>query len=162
MSDVRWGLLLLAAAVAFCGWSSWSYLESRHDESVRFAAARDQVARDGRREIATLNTLSPRDGDAGLRRWLDASTGPLHDELKRDTAVNRQKIEQARTDAKGTVTDLAVTELDARAGTAQVIATVEVHLGTTGTGRKRFSAVLARTGGHWKLTSLTAVPVDAA
>lgn len=156
------GVILVAASVAFCGWSAWSYLGSRHDDSVRFAVARDQVARDGRHAIATLNTLSPRDGDAGLRRWLDVSTGPLHDELKRDSALNKHKIEQARTDATGTVTDLAVTELDARAGTAQVIATVQVRLGTTGTGRKRFSAVLARSGRHWKLTSLTAVPVDAA
>jgi Mce-associated membrane protein len=164
-------LVLVLAAVAFCGWSGWSYLESRHDPSVQFAAARDQVVRAGRQEIAVLNTLDPRSSDDGLRRWLDVSAGPLHDELQRDATENKRKIEQARTGARGTVTDLAVTELDARAGTAQVIATVEVRLDGTDlapgmaaaapAGRKRFSAVLSRTGRGWKLTSLAAVPVDA-
>jgi Mce-associated membrane protein len=60
----------------------------------------------------------------------------------------------------GTVTDLAVTELDTHAGTAQVIATVQVKFGSSSE-RKRFTAVLARTGAQWKLSSLTAVPVGA-
>jgi Mce-associated membrane protein len=155
------GAFLVVAALAFCAWSGWSYRQSVHSSSVRFAQARDDVQRAGRREIATLNTLDPRQSDAGLSRWLDASAGALHDELRRTSAKNRQQAAQARTSAEGTVTDLAVTELDPRAGTAQVIATVQVRLGTTGTERKRFTAVLARTGQGWKLTSLTAVPVGA-
>jgi Mce-associated membrane protein len=152
---------LLVVAGAFCGWSGWSYHQSARSSSVRFAAARDQVQRAGRQEIATLNTLDPKQSDAGLRRWLDASTGALRDELRRTSAQHRQKVAQAQVSAVGTVTDLAVTELDERAGTAQVIATVQVDLGTRGTARKRFTAVLARTGTGWKLTSLTAVPVGA-
>ena len=150
-----------AVAAAFCGWSGWTYHQSTHSDSVRFAAARDQVARAGRQEIATMNTLDARQPDAGLRRWLDASTGALRDELRRTSAANRQKIAGARVSAEGTVTDLAVTELDTRAGTAQVIATVQVDLGSRGTERKRFTAVLARTPTGWKLSSLTAVPVGA-
>ncbi|MDN3357840.1 hypothetical protein [Actinomadura sp. DC4] len=155
------GAVLVVAAVAFCAWSGWSYRQSTHSSSVRFAQARDDVQRAGRQEIATLNTLDPRQGDAGLNRWLDASTGALHDELRRTSAQNRQQAAQAHTSAEGTVTDLAVTELDTRAGTAQVIATVQVKLATAGTERKRFTAVLARTKAGWKLTSLTAVPVGA-
>jgi Mce-associated membrane protein len=155
------GLVLLVLAAAFLGWSGWSYWQSGHSGSVRFAKARDQVRLAGRQEIATLNTLDPQQSDAGLRRWLDASTGPLRDELRRTSAENKQKIEQAQVAAVGTVTDLAVTELDARAGTAQVIATVQVKVGASEPGRKRFIAVLARTGGDWKLTSLTAVPAGA-
>ncbi len=155
------GLVLVFVAAAFCGWSGWSYWESGHSDSVRFARARDQVALAGRQEIATLNTLDPRQSDAGLRRWMDASTGRLRDELRRTSAENKQKIQQARVAAVGTVTDLAVTELDERAGTAQVIATVQVKLGDADPGRKRFTAVLARTGGDWKLTSLTSVPAGA-
>jgi Mce-associated membrane protein len=151
----------LAIAVTFCGWSGWTYHANARSDSVRFAAARDQVTRAGRQEIATLNTLDPRQADAGLRRWLDASTGALRDELRRTSAQNRQKATRAQVSADGTVTDLAVTELDTRAGTAQVIATVQVDLGSRGTQRKRFTAVLARTSSGWKLSSLTAVPVGA-
>lgn len=156
---LRW--LLVAAAVLFCGWSAWSYRQSTHSSSVRFAAARDEVRRAGRQEIATLNTLDPQARDAGLDRWLDASTGALRDELRRTSAQDRQRAAQAHTAAEGTVTDLAVTELDARAGTAQVIATVQVRLGASDVERKRFTAVLTRTGAGWKLSSLTAVPVGA-
>jgi Mce-associated membrane protein len=155
------GVVLVSAAVAFCAWSGWSYLRSTHSSSVRFAEARDQVRRAARQEIATLNTLDPRQRDAGLDRWLDVSTGALRDELRRTSAQNRQKATQAQVAAEGTVTDLAVTELDTRAGTAQVIATVQVQLGASGTQHKRFTAVLSRTGGEWKLSSLTAVPIGA-
>jgi Mce-associated membrane protein len=151
----------LVVAAAFCGWSGWSYHQSARSGSVRFAEARDQVQRAGRQEIATLNTLDPRLSDAGLGRWLNASTGALRDELRRTSARNRQKVARAQVSAEGTVTDLAVTELDTRAGTAQVIATVQVDLGSRGTERKRFTAVLARTSSGWKLSALTAVPVGA-
>jgi Mce-associated membrane protein len=155
------GVFLAAAAVAFCAWSGWSYHRGAHSSSAAFARARDQVQRDGRREIAVLNTLDPRQRDAGLGRWLDASAGALHDSLRRTSAQDRQKAARARTAAEGTVTDLAVTELDTRAGTAQVIATVQVRLGASRVERKRFTAVLARTGEVWKITSLTAVPAGA-
>jgi Mce-associated membrane protein len=150
----------LVAAAAFCGWSGLVYQRSAHSSSVRFAQARDQVRRDARQEIAVLTTLDPRQGDAGLGRWLDASTGALRDSLRRTSARDRQRALTAGTAAEGTVTDLAVTELETRAGTAQVIATVQVRLGAT-VERKRFTATLARTGARWRLSSLTAVPVGA-
>lgn len=155
---MRWligGIVLLIAA-AFCAWSGWAYWQSGHSGSVRFAKARDEVRRAGRQEIAALNTLDPRQGDVALRRWLDASTGPLREELQRTSG----QVRQARNGAQGTVTDLAVTELDDRAGTARVIATVQVKIAGA-VDRKRFTATLDRTGGVWKLASLTAIPVNA-
>jgi Mce-associated membrane protein len=147
--------------VVFCGWSGWSYHRHAHSSSAAFARARDQVRRDARQDIAVLNTLDPKRSDAGLSRWLDASTGALRDSLRRTSAHDRQQALRARTAAQGTVTDLAVTELDTRAGTAQVIATVQVRLGAATVERKRYTAVLARTGARWRLSSLTAVPVGA-
>jgi Mce-associated membrane protein len=156
MRRLTGGVVILAAA-AFCAWSGWTYWQSGHSETARFAKARDEVRQAGRQEIATLNTLDPSRADAALHRWLDASTGPLREELRRTS----QQVTQARAGAQGTVTDLAVTELDARAGTARVIATVQVKL-ATGADRKRFTATLSRTDGAWKLASLTAIPVQGA
>lgn len=72
-------------------------------------------------------------------------------------------LRQSGTSTRGTVTDAAVTELDTRAGTAKLIATVQVQVtpaaGAATTDRKRFEAGLSRTAGGWKLTALTAVPV---
>jgi Mce-associated membrane protein len=161
MRRVLSGILVLAA-VAFCAWSGWTYVRGRQAEPVRVAEARDEVRKAAIDRIAALNTLDPKQSDATLRKWLNASAGPLHDDLQRDATRNRQKIQQAHTGATGTVTDLAVTELDVRAGTARVIATVQVALGNGGPGRKRFTAVLTREGTEWKPTSLTAVPVSAA
>jgi Mce-associated membrane protein len=156
-------LVLLILSAAFCGWSAFSYWQTTHDDSLAFSKTRDQVSKSAREAIATLNTIDVRQPDPGLRAWLEVTTGPLREELNRSNNANRAKLQQAGISTEGVVTDLAVTELDLRAGTAQVIATVEIKMtrlsGTPeGSDRKRFAATLARTGGDWKLRSLTAFP----
>jgi len=164
---LRSGRVVVAGALVFAGWSAVSYWQTRHDATLSFATARDQVRRAAREEIAALNTIDAQHPDAGLRSWLDASTGRLHDDFQRSNAQNREKVQQSGTRVEGTVTDLAVTDLDDRAGNAGVIATVALKMtsatgGPAGTDRKRFTATLARTSGGWKLKTLTAVPVGAA
>ena len=160
----RWVWVPLVAAAAFTCWSAWSYGQVDRD-SLDYARTRDEVLSDGRRHIAELNSMDATRIDAGLRRWLDASTGLLHDELRRTQAQSRQQLQRARTTAQGSVTDAALTALDTRAGTAQLIAAVQVTL-TTGAGapateRRRYEAGLVHTAGGWKLRSLTAIPADA-
>jgi Mce-associated membrane protein len=150
-------------AAAFAGWSGWAYWQARHDDSLSFAQARDELLRAGRLEIAALNSIDGRQLDAGLRRWLDASTGPLHDELQRSQAQSKQQLQRAGTSAQGTVTDAAVTQLDTRSGTAQIIASVQIRVtpptGPSSTERKRYQVGLDRTPQGWKLKSLVAIPV---
>ena len=159
-----WALVLVAAL--FCGWSAWSYWQARSDDSLSFGRTRDEVLRTGRQKIADLNSMDGTRIDAGLRRWLDASTGPLRDELRRTQAASRQRLLSAGTTARATVLNAAVTELDTRAGSARLIASIQIALarpgGATTTERRRYEAVLARTGQGWKLRSLTAIPVNAA
>ncbi|WP_207946997.1 hypothetical protein [Actinomadura sp. 7K507] len=164
----RWGLIgwaaILAAAV-FLGWSGWSVRQDEPGERTGPERTRDLVLRSARSQIAALNTMDPAEVDTGLRAWLDASTGPLHDQLERDEPQNRTKIGKSRTTAAATVTGAAVTSLDAREGKAKVIASVQVELtlqgGSPTLQRKRFEAGAARTPSGWKLESLTAVPVGA-
>lgn len=152
------------AAAAFAGWSGWSYWQARHDDSLSFAQARDEVLRTGRLQVAALNSIDGRQIDAGLKRWLDASTGPLHDELRRTQAQSRQQLQRAGTSARGTVTDAAVTQLDTRSGTAQLIASVQIRVtpptGESSTERRRYQFGLDRTPQGWKLKSLTTIPVN--
>lgn len=107
--------------------------------------------------------LDGRDVDTGLAAWLDATTGPLRDELRGSRAESARILKEQGTTTRAEVTDAAVTELDDRSGTARLIATVRIEArprtGGPTTDRKRFEAGLARTGGGWKLTSLTAVAV---
>ncbi|SEG17585.1 Mce-associated membrane protein [Thermomonospora echinospora] len=159
------GRLILAAAVAFAGWGGWSYWQAGRDEAVDFGKTRDEVLAAGRQAVADLNTMDATQVDQSLRRWLDASTGPLREELTRARDRNRQQVQQSRTSARGTVTDAAVLQLDPRAGTAQLIAMVRVEItpasgAGASTDRKRFEAGLARTPDGWKLRSLTAIPVN--
>jgi len=148
-----------------CALSAWSYAGTRGDDSLSYAKARDAVLDAGRQEITRLNTVDTAHLDRDLGRWLDATTGPLHDQLSRSRAADTAALKSAGTSTAGTVTDAAVTELDTRAGTAKVIATLQVrvtpHSGSTTTDRKRFEANLSRTGSAWKLTALTAVPLGA-
>jgi Mce-associated membrane protein len=156
--------VLALVAAGFAGWSGWSYEQARHDDSLAFAQARDEVLRAGRVELAALNSVDGRQIDAGLRGWLDASTGPLHDELQRTAAQSRQQLQRAGTSAEGAVTDAAVTQLDTRSGTAQLIASVQVKVtprsGAPSTERRRYQVELSRTAQGWKLQSLTAIPVN--
>ncbi|TDD79628.1 hypothetical protein E1293_22705 [Actinomadura darangshiensis] len=126
---------------------------------------RDVVLKSAREQIAALNTMDPARVDAGLRAWLDASTGALRQQLQQDEPQNRTKIGQSRTAADATVTGAAVTSLDARAGKAKVIASVQVKLALQGGSptlqRKRFEAGTSRTPSGWKLESLTAIPAGA-
>ncbi|WP_411292697.1 hypothetical protein [Streptomyces sp. SDr-06] len=149
----------LTASAAFCACAGWTYLAARNDSTLAYAAARDAALTAGRSRIAALSTLDAAHPDAALRSWLDASTGPLHDELRRTGAG------KPTTSARGSVTDAAVTELDDRSGTAKLIATVQVQLtpagGATTTDRKRFEAALERTASGWKVKALGAVPVTA-
>lgn len=154
-----------AVALVLCALSAWSYAGARGDDTLRYAKARDTVLAGGQRDIARLNTVDSAHLDADLAQWLDATTGPLHDQLTRTHTADAAALKQSGASTRGTVTDAAVTELDTRAGTAKVIATVQVQVrprtGTATTDRKRFEAGLARTSDGWKLTALTAVPVGA-
>lgn len=149
----------LAIALAFAAFAGWTYLGARDDATVAYATSRDAALKAGRTQIAALSTLDAAHPDAALRTWLDASTGPLHDELRRTGAG------KPTASARGSVTDAAVTELDDRSGTAKLIATVQVQLtpagGAASTDRKRLEAALERTASGWKLKALSAVPVTA-
>lgn len=159
-----WMAALLAAAL-FCGFSGWTYAQTRADDDLAHARDRDRALDAARRHIAVLNTMDGTNVRASLRAWAKAADGPLADELRRTGDDSAKALEQEGTSTRGTVTDAAVIALDSRAGTAKVIATVRVEVtartGTSTTDRKRFEAGLDAGGAGWKLSSLRTVPVAA-
>jgi Mce-associated membrane protein len=155
----------LAAALVLCGLSAWSYADTRGDGALSYGKARDAALSAGQRGVARLNTVDSAHVERDLDGWLGVTTGPLHDQLTRTHKSDAAAMKASGTSTRGTVTGAAVTELDTRAGTAKLIATVQVRLtpqsGTSTTDRKRFEADLSRTSGGWRLAALTAVPVGA-
>ncbi|WP_424862466.1 hypothetical protein [Streptomyces sp. MMS24-I29] len=162
-----WAAVLVAALV--CALGGWSYARARGDDTLAYAKSRDAALTAGRHHLARLNSLDGKDArsvDEGLRQWLDATTGPLHDQLARTRKKDASDLRGSGGTARGTVTDAALTALDERAGTAELIATVDVRItprtGRPGTERKRFEATLARTGDGWKVKALTAIAAGGA
>ncbi|MEU2671342.1 hypothetical protein ABZ622_21210 [Streptomyces sp. NPDC007164] len=160
------GWAALLAAVLICALGGWSYARARGDDGLAYAKSRDAALADGRHHLARLNSLDAKDArtvDAGLGGWLGSSTGPLHDQLARTRSKDAKELTRAGATAHGKVTDAALTALDERTGTAELIATVDVEVtprtGRSGTERKRFEATLSRTADGWKVKALTAIPV---
>jgi Mce-associated membrane protein len=153
--------LLTVAVLAFAGYSGWTYRDAANAEALTYGKQREEALEASRTQVATLNSIDTKNIKQGLTAWQNATTGKLQDQLKREQSKSESTLRSAGTTAQATVTDAAVTELDARAGTAKVIATVRVV--TTGsreaTDRKRFEAGLNRTGDGWRLASLTAITV---
>ncbi|WP_369374885.1 hypothetical protein [Streptomyces sp. cg36] len=165
MNRARTGRVLLltalALALALCAVSGWSYARARGDGDLAHARSRDAALAAGRRAVARLNSLDGGRVDADLAAWLDVTTGPLREQLSAERAKSAQVLKEQGTTTRAQVTGAAVTELDDRAGTARLIATVRIEStprsGAPVTDRKRFETGLVRTGGGWKVGSLTAV-----
>ncbi|WP_069169790.1 hypothetical protein [Streptomyces griseus] len=160
------GWAALLASVLVCALGGWSYAQARGDHTLSYAEARDAALTDGRRHLARLTTMDGKDARsvrAGLTAWLGSSTGALHDRLESTRKQDTAALTESGTTARGKVTDAALTALDERAGTAALIATVDVEItdrgGRPGTERKRFEATLVRTGDGWKVKALDALPV---
>ncbi|MFB4420275.1 hypothetical protein C5F59_004180 [Streptomyces sp. QL37] len=160
------GWAVMLAALLVCALGGWSYAQARGDGDLAYAKARDAALADGRSHLARLNSMDGKSAASvrsGLTAWLAASTGPLHDRLESSRKKDTAELTESGATARGKVTDAALTALDERAGTAALIATVDVAItprtGKGGTERKRFEATLARTGDGWKVKALDAIPV---
>lgn len=154
------GWVLLAVMALFAAWAGVWYWQARHSAAETLGQARDQALEAARQEIADLNTVQPGRTGAWQARWLADTTGAEHAQILQTNPAARAQIEKVKTSARATVTDAAVTRLDSQAGTAQVIATVQVlqtaQSGSTDTVSNRYLARLTRTGAGWKISSLTA------
>jgi len=156
---------LAVAALGFAAVAAVSWWNASHDSSLDFARSRDAVAVAARQDIVVVNTLDYRNVDGGLRNWLAATTGTLHDQLSHVDPAARSQIQSAETVTTGKVLAAAVSQLDDRAGTATVLATVEITVtpagGKAAVKRNRFSATMTRLAGDdWKLSDLQQVPVS--
>ncbi|RKT57793.1 nuclear transport factor 2 family protein [Saccharothrix australiensis] len=158
------GLAVLAAGYAL--WAGVSWWNSTTNDSVAFSREREEVLRVGQVGIANFTTLDYRKVDEDLNRWLDSATGELRAEIETGRDSRRKQITDARTVTVSRVLDAAVTELDARAGKAHVIAVVETTVTPDGgqSVRKvnRYRTDLTRTDAGWKLNALGPVAAGGA
>ncbi|MGW3958295.1 hypothetical protein ACWED2_00645 [Amycolatopsis sp. NPDC005003] len=152
-----------AMATVAAGWSGFTWWQAAHDDGVARAVVREEALQAGRAAVAGLTTLDYRQAAPGYQRWLDLSGGALRDELAAGRQGSLDRIAQAKTVTTGKVTDAAVTEVDTGAGTAKLIASVELVVAPDGgdavAKRNRFQAELTRAPDGWHVTGLGQVPV---
>ena len=155
--------IVLALCLAFFVAALVVHLTAGGSSAARLAQLRDEVLLDARQDVVVLNTLDYRSVEQGLRRWSAASTGTLHESLTKVGPATRQHIVSAHKVTTAKVLDAAVTYLDPNAGSASVIASVELHVATPGgpatVKRERLRAEMARVDGTWKVSSLEQVGV---
>ena len=159
-------LALLVAALAFAGWSGWTWYAAAADDSLEYAQARDTALRAGREKLAVLTSMDYRHVDKGIQRWKQAATGSLHERLGDTGAGTKDALRKAGAVATGEVVAAGLTELDAHAGSATMIASVKITIdknnAPTTSKRNRFVAELHRTEQGWKLSNLNTVPLSGA
>ncbi len=152
--------LLTVVAVAAVVWFGVAWASAARDDGLAQAQQRDAVLRAAEQGLVTLHTLDHREAERDVAAWLDVTAGGLHQDLAGDQAGQREQARQTKTVSNAEVLRVAVTELNAHAGTARVIAVLSTTLETQGkkasTGRKRVNAELVRRDGQWKISVVEA------
>ena len=163
---VATALVLAAVAAVFAAWSGWSWYRASVGGPPPDAQLRDQVLQAGEQAVQNFNTLDYRKVAAGLALWEQSSTGPLHTEIIRGRTQFERQIQQTKTITTARILDGALPALNPRAGTASIIAAVQITVtpanGSPVTKQSRLVVTLAKTASGWKLSLLGQLPVGAA
>ncbi|MEU5837228.1 nuclear transport factor 2 family protein [Streptomyces diacarni] len=156
-------LALAFAALCSAVWAGLSWYGAAHDDTLEYAATRDEVRSAGEQAVQNLNTLDHRKVDAGLDSWEESTTGELRGQLKKGRKEFEKQIRAAKTVTSARILSSAVAELDERAGRAGVLVavrtTVKAPKEKPATKQTRMRGELTRTEDGWKLSALAQVPV---
>ena len=159
-------LVLVVLAAAFAGWAGLSWYSAAHAGPPESAQLRDRVLQAGEQAVQNFNTLDYRKVTQGLALWEQSSTGTLHAEIVAGHAQFARDIQQTKTVTTARILDGALTSLNARSGTANIIVALQITVtpvkGTPVTKQSRLAGRLTRTTAGWKLSTLGEVPVGAA
>ncbi|MGH3864470.1 hypothetical protein [Actinokineospora sp.] len=157
---VALGLVVVSAAAAV--WFGVAWVKAANDDDLELSRMRDEVTRVGGQAIITFNTLDYRRVDEDLDRWLNASIGPLHDEVVGRRETSKTAIQQAKTVTSARVLKSAVTDLRDREGKAILIAAIRIDVTPEGkpttSKYQRIQGTLERTDAGWKLSGVGFVP----
>ncbi|SFQ32512.1 Mce-associated membrane protein [Amycolatopsis arida] len=153
-------LALAVAAVLAAGVAGWAWWRAAHDEGLAAARERDDVLAAVSRGLEVLNTLDHQHAERDVDRWLAVTAGRLYDELSGDRRLQLDRAAGTRAVSTAAVLRAAVTELDRAAGTARLVAVLDVRMATGGEPpeprRSRLTVEASRTDQGWKVSSVQA------
>jgi len=155
------GVTILAALS--CAATGWWWINAATGSEAGAATARDAAESAGENAVATLTTANFATAGADLRRWEEVTTGPLLDQIRSGHEQGVEALQNAKSVTSGRVLDAALSRLDTQAGTAELLAVVEINTkqgaGEPAVKRNRFQATVTRTPHGWKLSALQPVIV---
>ncbi|MGH3451747.1 MAG: hypothetical protein ACRDQW_13680 [Haloechinothrix sp.] len=158
---VRDGLLVATVlAVLAAGWFGFSWASAAADSDLSYGRDRDAVLAAAGDALVTLHTVDYRTVERDLDAWHAAATGALLRDLADERQDQLQRTKQREVVSTARLARAAVVELDAFAGTARVIAVLDVSVATRdgkpSAGHRRMNADLTRTDSGWKVSAVEA------
>ena len=148
-------LACIIAVTCLGGWLGWGAYQAHQDE-IR----RSMFLEAGRQAAINLTTISYRSIDDNIRRILDSSIGPFHDDFQKRAQPFIDVVKQRQSSSEGTVTESGLESVDR--DQAQVLVAVAVKTASAAGGeeakawRMRFT-VDAQAGGA-KVSNVQFVP----
>lgn len=158
-APVRFSAIALAIIAAICaGWFGTSWQHARHSSTLQAARTRDQALQAAEQAAVNMNTLDYRHAKADLNLWLSSSTGTLHSGISSSLTQEMQVVQQKKLITSATVLDGAITSLNVKNGTANVMLAMTFKVQVTGSSpASKFESEMAtvrRTASGWRLASL--------
>lgn len=156
------GLLVVATGFAATfGFLVWT--NSGRDSDV--ARTREEVSTYGWGAVQTLSSLDANRVDEVYQRFLDVSTGSVHDDYLKNADSFKKRIRDSKVVTTALVKEIAVQEVNLDKKQATLLAVVEatVREAEKDPYRKllRLEAVLDQTDNGWKVSGLREVPYAA-
>ena len=155
---------LAVAAAVFALWGSWPGCPPPVTGTWPQRPHRDDALRAGREHVARLTTMDHSDVEAGLRSWLEVTTGPLRSELEdTDPATPpwngraRWRPERCWRPVSASSTPTTARHAAGHGGVTTVAGDTEpVHV------RHRYRAQLRHTDDGWKVAAFEPMPAGGA
>ncbi|ALG13924.1 hypothetical protein [Kibdelosporangium phytohabitans] len=156
-------LVVVAAAFAAVFGVWWA---SASGESADVRKTREEVSTAGSAAVATLTSLDFTDVDATYQRFLDVSTGSVHDDYAKNQEDFKKRIRDAKVVTTAAVRETAVTDVNLQKKVATIMVVVDTTVKESDkaptTKRLRIEAALDQTDNGWKVNALRQVPYSAA
>ncbi len=152
--------ILAVVAVLVAAFAGWSWWHAASDDSLARGRARDAVLAAAGPELVTLNTIDYRNAGADVDRWIAATTGQYGKDLTGDRQLQIDRASTARTVSTASLVEAAVTEIDVSAGSARLLAVLDVRVSTSGSPAaarmSRLTVDVTRSGADWKIAGVQA------
>jgi Mce-associated membrane protein len=155
-------IALVVIAAGSAAWFGWRWYSAAHSSSLHSSQVRDQALQQGELAMENFNTMNYHNVAQGLKLWENSSTGELLRAISTGQSQFISEVRKEKTETTATILDAALTSLNEQAGTAGIMAAVQLDVvpatGSPVTKRTELVGDLQLTTDGWKLSALGQAP----